>query len=95
MTPYQTFRLAEFPDIRDIKHEGRNTRSAPLQPGYVHRGYIRHPSIKHAVRRSLKRSDRQRSLREEMRAEREAELAEIREMEAMDLQFFEDLLWLD
>jgi hypothetical protein len=77
MTPYQTFRLTEYPDVADIKIEARNTRTG---------GVFQRPTVKHDVRRHLKRADRARSLREEIRIEREAEEQEQQEFEAEEIR---------
>lgn len=98
MIAYQTIRLTEYPDVADIKAEGRNTRTGRLND---HRT-IRHLRVKHSVRRSLKRSDRARSMREELQLEAEIERQEMKEFEEwerslndVDDYAWEDAMWAD
>jgi hypothetical protein len=60
MRPYRNIKLTEYPDVGDIRSEGR--RSAI---GRIHsdRGYCR-PVAKAVVRRALKKADRRISTRE-------------------------------
>lgn len=88
MRPYPTLRLRSDrlgADVADIKAEARPTRVG--RAWRVRHGYARHPAGKHATRRHLKRADRARALREELRIEAEAERALERELEAIDAQF--------
>jgi len=63
MKAYETIRFIEFPDVGDIREQGRKSCV-----GGKERGYSRKAS-KNATRRRLKRSDRARSLRMELRNE--------------------------
>jgi len=54
MRPYMHLRLEQFPDVADLKAEGRKTRVGRLDG----RSMFRRVSTKHANRRRLKRIDR-------------------------------------
>lgn len=56
MRPYHSIKLTEFPDVGDIRAEGRHSRVGRLDD----KSYIRDPRRKAAVRRSLKRADKRR-----------------------------------
>lgn len=78
MIPYATRRLTECPDVADIKREARATHVGRIERDH---GYNRRSSVKRATRRRLKRSDKARSLREELRATADEERAILREFE--------------
>lgn len=66
MKPYSTIRLTECPDVGDIKADGRASHVGKIaEPSGVFKPYTRKAANRRAVRRSLKRADRARSLREE------------------------------
>jgi hypothetical protein len=65
MHPYETIKLTERPNVADVKDEGRKSsvgklpsRSGEFKP------YTRNPRRRRAVRRSLKRADRARALKD-------------------------------
>lgn len=59
MRAYNTIRFTEFPDVGDIRREGRASHVGKLNRG---RGYVR-SAAKKAARRNLKRRDRARTAR--------------------------------
>jgi len=61
MRAYQTIKFIEFPDVVDIRSEGRASHVGRIKRG---RGYNR-PRSKAASRRYLKRADRARVVRQE------------------------------
>jgi len=62
MRPYLSIRLTQWPDMADLKAEGRKAAAGNLRGrnGRDIRGLFRHPRVKRAVRRTLKRIDRRR-----------------------------------
>jgi hypothetical protein len=61
MRPYTTFRFSNFPDVGDIKAEGRKSSAGQLpgKSGEYH-SLTRNPNRRRQVRRTLKRSDKAR-----------------------------------
>lgn len=58
MKPYEHKKLIEFPDVYDIRHEGRHSAVGKFPGKYgEYRPYCR-GSKKRAIRRSLKRADK-------------------------------------
>lgn len=65
MHPYQTRKLTEYPNVADIKAEGRKSSSSgrPSRSGEF-KPHTRNPRRRRAIRRSLKRADRARALKD-------------------------------
>lgn len=69
MKPYATIRLTEFPDVADIKGEGRASHIGRFaEPGGDYKNYTRKAHIRRATRRYLKRVDRRKQIRFELEA---------------------------
>lgn len=65
MRPYKTIRLEEFPDIGDIQAEARASHVGRLpEKGGDFKPYTRNKAKRRAIRRSLKRGDRARAIKE-------------------------------
>jgi hypothetical protein len=60
MKPYQTIKLIEYPDIADIKSDGRKSSVGRVDDGRDYHGYCR-SKHKKISRRHMKRSDKARS----------------------------------
>jgi hypothetical protein len=57
MIPYKNKKLTSWPDVADIHSEGRNTSAGG-------KDYLRNRKKKAAIRRNLKRADKQISMKE-------------------------------
>ena len=65
MRPYKTIRLEEFPDIGDIQAEARASHVGRLpEKGGDFKPYTRNKAKRRAIRRSLKRRDKARAIKE-------------------------------
>lgn len=65
MRPYETFKLTEQPDIADIRREARHSRVGRNQePSGDYKPYLRNSDTKKKVRRTLKRRDKARAIKE-------------------------------
>lgn len=65
MRPYKTIRLEEFPDIGDIQAEARASHVGRLpEKGGDFKPYTRNKAKRRAIRRSLKRGDKARAIKE-------------------------------
>ena len=68
MRPYRTIKLEEFPDVGDIQAEARASHVGRLpEKGGDFKPYIRNKAKKAATRRMLKRSDKARAAREDLK----------------------------
>jgi hypothetical protein len=66
MRPYNNIRLNEFPDISDIQAEGRQSNVGRVYtPEGEYKSYTRNPDSRRAVRRALKRRDKQREFNDD------------------------------
>jgi hypothetical protein len=68
MKPYRTIRLTEQPDVADIQAEGRKSSVGRFaEKGGDFKPYTRNASARKAVRRALKKADKNRQAREDRR----------------------------